>query len=99
MPAQVETLPVIFRTFPDGDVIAIFPTQEEWRPYRVASYQHGGQHGAVDRGIIDRTRPATEDEYAPLLAELRGIYERPDDPERVELVVRRRWSRRKHHAV
>ena len=37
----------------------------------VSSYEHTGQHGAADlAGVISRTRPATEAEYAALKAEL-----------------------------
>lgn len=93
----MDKLQVIFRKWPKsegGDVIAVFPEVEE--NFRcVASYQHVGGHAACSRGIIDHTKPATPEEYAPLLAELQSIYSRPDDPEAVELAVRKRWPGRK----
>lgn len=70
-----EDLKVIFRVFPEGDVIAIFPEVpgNDWRTCN--SYQHIGQHSACDLGIIVTTRLAKPTEYADLLAELTQIYE------------------------
>lgn len=68
---------VIFRKFRDmGDIIALFPALPGDSNPRVTclSYQHIGQHGAACVDLIGRdTLPATPDEYAPLLAELRQI--------------------------
>ncbi len=67
---------VIFRKWykqEDGsDVIALFPAEEEpRRPGIVQSYEHVGQHGAADlAGVIERTKPATPEEYASLKREL-----------------------------
>ena len=62
---------VIFRKWKDtGDVIAFFPDQKD-REY-IGSYEHIGQHGNATyphRGTV----PATPDEYADLLAELKRI--------------------------
>jgi len=55
----------------DGDVAAIMPLLPfSGSPYYVTCYARTGQHGGLARGYIDRTRPATEIEYAPLLKEL-----------------------------
>lgn len=68
-----ETI-TIFRTYKDtGDVIALFPAQDEGRGM-VGSYMHCGQHGAADYvGTVASTRPATEAEYEDLAAELEGL--------------------------
>lgn len=65
---------VVFRKWPKsegGGIIALFPydlgTNES---YTCSSYEHVGQHGAADVGIIYRTKPATPEEYAALKHEL-----------------------------
>ena len=65
----------IFRKFPEGDIIALFPeipgTNEYWT---CQSYQHIGQHGACDTiGITMITKPATKEESAGLFNELKRI--------------------------
>lgn len=68
---------VVFRKFRNDwkQVIALFPgiaasdTLGECQ-----SYMHTGQHSTADySAVVRRTDPATSDEYAPLLAELRAI--------------------------
>jgi hypothetical protein len=86
MTTKPESLPVIFRRDrgKDGDVTAVFPTL----PYSVnglywTCYARMGQHSSCGVDWYYSTRPATPDEYAPLLRELQGIYERsmaPGDP-------------------
>lgn len=62
---------VIFRKWKsNGDLIAFFPDQKDG-PY-IASYQHVGQHGRASYPH-PQTDPATPEEYADLLAELRRI--------------------------
>ena len=63
---------VIFRKFPEGDVVALLPECEA-NPGQVVCYQHVGQHGEADRNIAQWTLPATEAEYASLLRELHAI--------------------------
>lgn len=72
-------LPVVFRVY-RGELCAYFPT-DVWDPQRgtIACYAHVGQHGGADRSWLTKGRPATEAEYAALLAELRGIYETNDE--------------------
>ena len=54
----------------NGDVIAFFPDQPDG-PY-LTSYEHIGQHGRASYPH-PQTEPATPEEYAPLLAEIRSI--------------------------
>lgn len=64
---------VVFRKFKQGgDIIALFP--EQTNRLMVGSYMHVGQHSDADyNGVISATTPATESEYAALLAELKSI--------------------------
>lgn len=97
------SLPVIFRAeWNDSPktgnvhVTAVLPTLPGTRdPWTATCYAHVGQHGSCSRQWYWTTRPATEAESADLLAELRGIYSRPDDPEAVDLIPVKRWTR--HH--
>lgn len=77
-----KTLPVIFRAERSGEfkgeVTAVFPTilgASDWRSFTV--YAHCGQHSVGWPGWYAKTRSAKPEEYAPLLRELRGIYESP----------------------
>ena len=65
---------VIFRKFKDnGEIIALFPDIVASFFERM-SYMHIGQHSGVDYDLcIKCTKLATEEEYAPLLAELKSI--------------------------
>lgn len=66
---------VIFRIEKGGEVLAVFPF-EIWSKnnYSLTGYAHNGQHVAADWLYIrDCTRPASEADAAPLLAELRAI--------------------------
>lgn len=65
---------VIFRKFPDGDIIAFFPELPANRG-KMLSYMRVGQHGEADSNYAAYTKPATPEEFAALEKELRGIYE------------------------
>lgn len=86
------SLPVMFRVSKDADreVAAVFPTLPGTNdPSTVTVYAHVGQHGSAPWSYVrDRTRPATEAEYAPLLREVRSIYEGGPDPVRLRVVQR-----------
>jgi hypothetical protein len=76
---EVKPTRVIFRRWyrrcdGPGNVIALFPAISERRDGSLcSSYEHVGQHGAASlAGVIARTRPATEAEYAPLMRELQS---------------------------
>ena len=67
---------VIFRKFPDGDVIALFPeiagTYEYWQD--CLSYMHVGQHGSASVDLVQSTKLASETEYQDLYNELTAEY-------------------------
>ena len=71
----MDTDIVIFRKFPDGGIIALFPylPAECLDSWPCQSYMHIGQHGAADPRIVYDTRPARPSEYGALKAELRQI--------------------------
>lgn len=98
--AARPALPVIFRADKagdfKGDITAVFPTLPGTsEPYSATCYAHVGQHGTCRRAWYNTTRAAMPDEFADLLRELRGIYERDADPDAVRLVIAKRWTR--HH--
>jgi len=68
-----EPVAVVFRRYPNGEIIALFPGIKDPRGM-VSSYLHVGQHGAADYGwVIMQTTPATPEEYKELAAELTAI--------------------------
>ena len=70
-----HTTKVVFRRYPEGDIIALFPDEPGTRdPATCMSYQTLGQHGAADyAGVIMETKPATAAEHAALTRELLAI--------------------------
>ena len=71
MEQDKEKTAVIFRKFKDGDIIAIFPELVGTDNLGTCmSYQHIGQHGSCDLGIIYDTKLATDEEYKDLKDEL-----------------------------
>lgn len=93
-----ESLPVMFRKCQDGEVLAVFPTEpySRSRPYAVSCYAHVGQHSGADWDyVMTKTKPAKPEEYAPLLRELKGIYESEPDAVTLKVIQRRpktRWN-------
>ena len=67
-----EQVKVIFRKFPEGDVIALFPEQDQGRGL-ITSYMKIGQHGDAAKSLITELEPASKEEYAELAAELGRI--------------------------
>lgn len=67
-----DVTPVVFRRWPDGSIIALFPTiPSDYAGAFCSSYEHIGQHSGADyAGVISRTTPASAKEYAALKAEL-----------------------------
>lgn len=64
---------VVFRKFPEGDVIALFPDYPYSPQGGIWSYQHIGQHGEASPSLIEEFQPASPEEYADLLEELQSI--------------------------
>lgn len=65
---------VIFKRFPEWDVIALFPTfPGDCNPYRTCmSYMHTRKHAAATMDLF--TLPAAQPaEYAPLMTELESL--------------------------
>lgn len=63
---------VVFR-MQEGEVVAWMPFEPGTNdPYTCTIYVHNGQHGSGDVSLMMRGRPATPEEYAPLMAELQG---------------------------
>ncbi len=71
---ETAETPTVFRVFPEGDVIALFPAIADGQYGQCSSYLHFGQHGAADYGhVIRTTRQAKPEEYADLMQELASI--------------------------
>lgn len=68
---KVAPLDVVFRVFPEGDVIALFPSERDRN--MIMSYQHLVQHSLASPELVRELRPATPAERANLLAELKRI--------------------------
>jgi len=76
-----ESWPVIFRMEGKGadrNCVAFFPYEAANYGY-LGCYAHLGQHAESDLGYYQTTKAAKESDYADLLSELRGIYERDGD--------------------
>jgi hypothetical protein len=87
----METLNVVFRKELSGDVLAVFPSIPADYHGAMLCYAHVGQHGSCSNGYYYReTKPATLEEYGPLLDELRRIYETGADA--VRLIPRKKRS-------
>jgi hypothetical protein len=69
---QEETV-VIFRKFKGGDVIALMPSIPDGMGL-IQSYQRIGQHGSASPQLVQVTKLATEEEYAPLKKEMEEWY-------------------------
>ena len=70
-----EDLPIIFRKWKNGDVIAFFPTEvDSLNQNECMSYMHTGQHGNATASLIAELNNCYEVEYKTLLKELKGIY-------------------------
>jgi hypothetical protein len=63
---------VIFRKFPEGDVIALFPEEDQGRGL-IGSYMTVGQHSDASKSLITELEPASKEESAKLADELKRI--------------------------
>lgn len=68
-----ETVEMIFRIFPNGEVIALMPgLTDSFKSSECMSYMHVGQHSVCNlKHITSKTRLATPAEYQELYLELR----------------------------
>lgn len=65
---------VVFRKWPAGQVLALFPQLKEKGAGMCLSYEHVGQHSGADFvGCMHATTAATPEEYAALKRELERI--------------------------
>ena len=84
---MMTTFKIMYRVF-EGEVLALFPYQLESLGGTVTCYTHIGQHSSADYNhVIDKSRPATPEEYKDLHAELIGIYQR------LQIVKRRNYNK------
>jgi hypothetical protein len=73
---KMETTLVVFRRWHDtGDIIALFPAEpSDIEGWYCLSYERVGQHSGADYyGVVQATRPATDEEAAGLANELTRI--------------------------
>lgn len=64
--------PIIFKRWPDGQIIALFPEQDEKHDCCL-SYMHHGQHAPASRALIDELPDATPEQAESLRRELARI--------------------------
>lgn len=70
---MTEQTQVVFRKWPDGDILALFPNIDGGQG-QCSSYMRIGQHsGASYSRCIAVTKPATPEEYKSLASELTSI--------------------------
>ena len=69
----MEKVKVIFRKEKNGDIVAFFPELKA-NYGRMVCYAHIGQHSEADVEYYWNTQKAFENEYKPLLNELKAIY-------------------------
>ena len=67
-----DTVKVVFRKFDNGDVIALFPEEEQGRGL-IGSYMTVGQHSDASKSLITELEPASKEEAAKLADELKRI--------------------------
>jgi hypothetical protein len=92
-----EILPVIFRKFKDGDLIAFFPTEvDSFSQFECMSYMFIGQHSTARVELITELKKCTVEEYTPLFNHLNKIYAHNENPVELQIVDR---SHRKYYAI
>jgi hypothetical protein len=64
---------VIFRKFPEGEVIALFPNEIADANNNIMSYQRVGQHGAASPALALELEIPTKAECKALKKELKSI--------------------------
>jgi hypothetical protein len=72
----MDTTLVVFRRWHDSsDIIALFPEiPTDLNGWYCEAYEHVGQHGGANyHGVVQATKPATDEEAASLAQELTRI--------------------------
>ena len=71
MEMDTEETKVVYREYPDGEIIALFP-EIDWHYGRCSSFLHVGQHGEADYALVIRKtrRPRDPAAVATLADEL-----------------------------
>jgi hypothetical protein len=64
---------IIFKKFPQGDVIALMPEDDADSQGNIMSYQRIGQHGAASPELLEDLEDATKQERAALKRELESL--------------------------
>ena len=64
---------VVFKMFPSGEVLAIFPHEVADHRGNRSSYMHLGQHGAALPALLVELPDATPGDYEELFKELETI--------------------------
>lgn len=70
---DTQSAVVVFKKFPEGDVIALFPYEVADPSGNIMSYMHIGQHGAASPELVQELEDATPAEYGNLQKELERI--------------------------
>lgn len=70
----MEKVKVIFRKTKENEIIAFMP-EANVNYGNILSYMHIGQHSEASLEFYWTTKKATEEEYKPLLEELKMIYD------------------------
>ena len=86
-----EKTVVVFRKYPDGEVIALFPEiPHDDRGLLCSSYMRIGQHGAAScPAVSQETEPALPAEYSSLKKELEHIGYKLEVRERITTAMRK----------
>lgn len=94
---------VVFRKFPDGEVIALFYEEEFSHPGNFTSYMHVGQHGQLEEYsiLVAMCNHATDDklQYAVkqfvlwyVLPRVNKLYEQYNYPDTYEQWMERQYK-------
>jgi len=58
---KIQKIKTVFRQYPDGEIVALFPYEMADHNYNCLSYAHTGQHGAANYTyVINTTKPAKD---------------------------------------
>ena len=88
--AKKPECPVIFRKEADDSIVAFFPaTYGDGGPGKLDCYAHVGQYSIAHIDYYrEETKPAKPSEYASLLKELKGLYEKGTDAVTLKVITK-----------